>query len=471
MSPTGELQEQQKREREVIVKFLRAWYGAAKNFKLYTANHPSSAESCQKMLSVLEEIFRQRLELTILHTDGIFMVEDFMFIEESLLFYDLLKGIEDHRMAAITFLPGITGKELTNFCLTLLQKAEDDSQGFVTDHIRAPAALKSDDGNRKKDARVRGGTLVLRAAQIHEEWVGIADRLLSKLLEEQNIGVAEIALSLDKIIDLMHQCPQSMSVVVSLKPTVNLSAHHAVNTMICAMFMGLQLGYDTTALKMLAIAALVHDVGRHLLPSDFSADYKLAAGDADFVRLHTRDGASFLAGVPGVPMSIVRAALEHHLGYDGLGYPPLPGSQKPHPFSKILALADFVSWRTVSEHNYRKPVPMHRVVRSMMRRAGSQFDPFLVKLLAPFFGLYPSGTRVKLSTGREAVVIEPNTRNIARPAVALLEPDGSSTYLFLGALSDQVPGGFACSIERILGVETEISPFIDLLPEVTEKVA
>jgi HD-GYP domain-containing protein (c-di-GMP phosphodiesterase class II) len=470
MSPGPELQEQQKRERELLGKFLRAWYGAAKNFKLYTANHPTSAEASQKMQSVLEEIFRQKLELTVNHTDGVFMIDDHLFIEESLLYYDLLKGIEEQGIVSIVFLPGITSKELTNFCLTLLRKPEANSTGFVTDHIRAPAALKGSDLGNKKDARIKGGTLVLRAAQIHEEWVIIADRMLSKLLEEQNIAVSEIALSLDKMIDLLHQSPQSMAVVISLKPTTNLSAHHAVNSMICSIFIGQQLGYDATALKMLAIAALVHDVGRHLLPSDFAADYKLADGDADFVRLHTRDGASFLAGVPGVPMSIVRAALEHHIGYDGLGYPKLPGTQKIHPFSRIVALTDFVSWRTVSESNYRKPAPMHRVVRSMMRRAGSQFEPFLVKLLMPLFGLYPPGTRVRLSTGEEAVAIEPNLRNLARPGVVCTAADGSAEYRWLGTVSG-APGGFACSIERVLGTETDIGPMLDLLPEVSERVA
>jgi len=472
MSAGAEVNDQQKREREMLVKLLRTWYGAAKNFKLYTANHPTSLESCQKMTLVLEEIFRERLEVAIQHTDGMFMVEDHLFIEESLLYYDLLKGIEDNRIGSVTFLPGITGEELTSFCLTLLRKAGDaSSNGFVTDHIRAPAMLKGDDMNRKKDARVKGGTLVLRAAQVHEEWIGIADKLLSKLLEEQNIAVSEIALSLDKLIDLMHQSPQSLAVVVSLKPTVNLSAHHAVNTMISSIFIGQQLGYDVTALKMLAIAALVHDVGRHLLPSDFAGDYKLAAGDADFVRLHTRDGASFLAGVPGVPMSIVRAALEHHIGFDGSGYPELPGSQKAHPFSRIIALADFVSWRTVSESHYRKPAPMHRVIRALLRRTGSQFEPFLVKLLAPLFGLYPPGTRVRLSDGSEAVVIEPNLRNISRPAVACVAADGSMSYRWLGTLSEGAKGGFACSVTRVLGVEQDIAPFLDLLPEVTDKVA
>lgn len=470
MKPGEELQEQQKREREVLVRFLRAWYGAAKNFKLYTVSHPTSMEACQKMFSVLEEVFRSRLELTIQQNDGMFMVEDFLFIEESLLYYDLLRGIEDNRIGSITFLPGITVEELSNFCLMLLRKSPEETTGFESDHIRAPTALKSDILNKNKDARVRGGTLILRAAQLHEEWVVTADRLLSKLLEEQNIAVAEIALALDKLIDFMHQTPQSLAVVLSLKPVTNLSAHHAVNSMIGSLFIGQQLGYDITALKMLAIASLVHDVGRNLLPSDFASDYKLAAGDADFVRLHTRDGASFLAGVPGVPMSIVRAALEHHRGYDGLGYPELPGSQKSHPFSRIIALSDFVSWNTVSESHYRKPLPMHRMIRALLRRTGSQFEPFLVKLLLPLFGLYPPGTRVMLSDGTEAVVIEPNVRNIARPAVACVS-GGEPTYRWLGAVADGQTGGFACSIERIIGTEPDIGPFIDLLPEVAEKVA
>src|ERR1041385_7306619 len=98
-----------------------------------------------------------------------FMVEDHMFVEESLLYYDLLKGIEDNNMASVVFLPGVTTKELIDFCLLLLTKPGEERKGFVSDHIRAPASLPGDN-LKKKDGRVKGGTLVLRAAQMHDEW-------------------------------------------------------------------------------------------------------------------------------------------------------------------------------------------------------------------------------------------------------------------------------------------------------------
>jgi hypothetical protein len=162
----GPEKDQQARERETIVRFLRVWYAVCKNFKLYTPTHPTSAEACQKMLSVIQDVFADRLDVTIQHTDGMFVVDDFLFIEESLLFYELLKGIEENRMGSIVFLPGVTAQEVTELCLLLLRKPDERSQGYVSDHIRAPATLRSQDLERKKDGRVRRGTPLVAGTHV-----------------------------------------------------------------------------------------------------------------------------------------------------------------------------------------------------------------------------------------------------------------------------------------------------------------
>jgi HD-GYP domain-containing protein (c-di-GMP phosphodiesterase class II) len=281
--------------------------------------------------------------------------------------------------------------------------------------------------------------------------------------------MAELTNPLDELIDAVMLDPGSLALLVAFEPIANLHVQHCLHTAILSLFLGRQLGFETHALKSLGVAALLHDIGRLLLPSDFTSLYKLREGDAEIIRLHCRDGAALLAGVPNLPLPIIRPALEHHMGHDGLGYPDLPVSHTPHMYSKIIALADFVSWGTVSDEYYHRPVPIHRLIRSVLRRAGSQFDPLLVKLFVPFFGLYPPGTRLRLTALGEAVSLEPNLRHLLRPLVVVKNPNGMEDCLWLAELIDPPKGPFRASVDKITGQEKDFEPYFDFLPNLSEK--
>src|SRR5262249_27592381 len=135
----ADLQAQQRqRDRETFGRVLRSWSTAIKNIKLYTPQHPSSQEACQKFVGTLQEAFQQKLEVGIQQTEGLFIIEDMFFIEESLSLYDLLHLLEVRKIEKILFLPGIEQGEVVRFSEFLLVKATD-GDGFESPHIRLPA--------------------------------------------------------------------------------------------------------------------------------------------------------------------------------------------------------------------------------------------------------------------------------------------------------------------------------------------
>jgi HD-GYP domain-containing protein (c-di-GMP phosphodiesterase class II) len=473
MKAGSDLQTQQEKDKKFGTRVLHAWFGAFKYLKLYTPDHPSSRDAAGKLVANLEDIFREKLEFIISNADGLFIINDLFFIEESLAHYELLKALEDHDIKIVSFLPGINPSEITEFNKFLHKKETTANPlGFSSDHIKASATHIEENSLQIKqsDGRKYRPESFLTAAALYDEWMDTAEKTFSKLLEEQSISLGDLGAKFDKLFDSLHHSPTAFSILLSTTPVSNLHLQHSVNTMIMALYIGQQLAYDSPTLKILGTAALLHDIGRLLLPNDFTTGYRLNESDKEFIRLHTRDGASFLAGVTGLPMTIVRASLEHHIGYDGIGYPEFSKNQKPHFFSQIIALADFASWRTVSENYYHKPIPTHRLIRTIIRRAGSQFDPFLVKMLIPLFGLYPPGMKVKLSNGIDATVVETNIRNVKRPLVATLKNDGTWSTHWLGKLSPKEGESFELSIIGARGVETDFEPFLSLLSENKESI-
>src|SRR5688572_3499026 len=98
----------QEKDRELYKKTLLMWKAALKSSQLYSAVHPSTIQTNQNFIGLLSAIFQNKIQLDITHSDGLFMIDDFLFIEESLLMYDLLHILEEKKIRNILFLPGIT---------------------------------------------------------------------------------------------------------------------------------------------------------------------------------------------------------------------------------------------------------------------------------------------------------------------------------------------------------------------------
>ncbi len=459
--------EQQKRnqEREVYSKALRAWYAAFKNVRLYSPEHPSTKESAQKIITLLTEIFKMRFDFSIQHIDGLFVIDEMLFIEESLSFYDLIHSFEKIDLSKVSFLPGVGAEEIISLCSYFIRSEaktnEPMPQAFVSEHIKTVIANPKDGQEDSQRTRAR----FARSAGVIDEWHSLLEKTFTKLIEEQNLLLADLSVPLEKLIEGVGQNPADFSMLMVTRSNAPLPYQHALNSMIVSIFIGHQLNLDNMSMKTLAVAALLHDVGRLLLASDYSSGQQLTDADIDFIRLHARDGALFLAGVQGLPLSVIRAAYEHHVGFDGKGYPTLPEAQRPPLMSQIITLADFVSWATVSESHYHRPKAPHRIVRSMIRRSGTQFSPLLVKLALPFFGLYPPGTVVELNTGERAIVMQPNVTHIARPIVLVQGASDTPQARNLADSTENADAPFPFSIKRILSHQRDLEVFIDHLPQ------
>jgi len=456
---------QKEKERESFRKILTGWNTAIKNAGLYDQNHPAIMQASDNMAGILGEIFKSKLEINIRHVDGIFVVEEQLLIEESIILYDLLHLLEKSNLALITFLPGITGQELKEFVIFLnnyAQKEEGDKtpEAFSNDHIRS--VLSANEGSKFNVKTSKKGRFN-QYMEIFSSWEGTTEKIFDRLLSEQKFSMAAIAEPLDDLIDVIQLDPDTITASF-VKPLTNLNVDHSLRTMILSIIMGKHIGLNIATTKSLAVGALLHDIGRFLLPAEFTSGYKLRNEDIPFIQLHSRDGAAFLTGVEGLPVSTLRIALEHHVGFDGIGYPQLPENHKIHFFSQIVGLADFVSWGTLTENAYQKTAPLHKIVRSVIRRSGSQFNPILVKVFAPIFGLYPPGTKIRFASGKSGLSLEANSRNILRPRSCSVESEGQGTYIPLSNFSTSNPHEFNDKITHILGSETNIEPYLDTIP-------
>ena len=139
----------------------------------------------------------------------------------------------------------------------------------------------------------------------------------------------------------------------------------------------------TVNIYMLRDAAILHDIGKtSTLDSILSKPGMLAADERSLLRQHTDNGKAILEKT--AYKNISDWVYYHHERMDGKGYYNLPGSQIPLE-SKILAVADTFS-ALYSDRPYRKKFPLEKSIAIVKEVAGTQLDPYIVKI---FTGIDP----------------------------------------------------------------------------------
>lgn len=156
---------------------------------------------------------------------------------------------------------------------------------------------------------------------------------------------------------------------------------HAVNTASLALAFARSLEMNEEAVRLVAISALLHDIGMCRLPADI-VNRAGPIDDAQRTQLkeHPVIGARvIIAADAGLALPAV-VAFEHHLRQDGSGYPSVEPRRAPHRISRMVQLCDI--WHALStDRPYRSAWPQEVVLSFIAERAGFEFD----SQLAPAF--------------------------------------------------------------------------------------
>lgn len=216
--------------------------------------------------------------------------------------------------------------------------------------------------------------------------------------------------------------------LVDIKSYDNHTYEHSLNVAVLSLILGIEAKLNRNQLHSLFIGALLHDIGKVLLP--LKAKKTLSEEELLILKAHPLRGYEYMKdsySIDGTAKSII---LQHHERYDGSGYPRGTPGEHLTMASRIVSIANRYDVLT-SDTSGGKAAPPNEAMEYLMGGAGSEFDFNLVSLFVRKIVPYPAGTLVNLSNGLIAVVTEVNDNFPLRPIVryvsrgtgAILEPD------------------------------------------------
>ncbi|MGI4787710.1 MAG: PAS domain S-box protein [Janthinobacterium lividum] len=167
------------------------------------------------------------------------------------------------------------------------------------------------------------------------------------------------------------------ALVTSVDNKDRYTRRHSEDVMHYSMQIAQALGLDSAVLRVIEIAALLHDVGKIGVPDAIlRKPGRLTEEDYEAIKQHPMMGSIIVSAVPGFEETL-DAVRHHHERWDGEGYPfGLRGEETPLP-ARLMAVADAYSAMT-TDRPYRKGMDPQKALCILEEGAGSQWDPLCV---------------------------------------------------------------------------------------------
>ncbi|MBE7415201.1 MAG: HD-GYP domain-containing protein [Deltaproteobacteria bacterium] len=288
----------------------------------------------------------------------------------------------------------------------------------------APAVMDADSALRKT---VEFEEEIYKAVSLKDEAVGHVMEFMTDIRAGRSVDAEAFGLTVVGMIDSIFRNPEALTCLAWLRDNDDCTFQHSLNTCILSIAVGRGLGFSREKLLDLGMAAVLHDVGKLLLPEGLlKKPGRFTEAEFAEMQRHSRLGADLLTRTEGIKQSAVVAALQHHERVDGKGYPEGLSGTRIHEFGRIVCIADSYNAMT-SGRPYRKSFGPHEALQLMTFEKNSVYDAGLLQSLIRCIGIYPVGSAVELNSGEVAIVRSINRNNLLKPDVlVVLNKNGQS---------------------------------------------
>lgn len=407
-----------------------------KTAHIHLAGNVALNQPAERLVKTVAEIAEWRGDAALRQDGDHLYLDDFrlkMDLESYIGFTEMMADMRKRSVGAIRLDAAIGVPEVIEFArvwATGSTSSIEDLAALLRERGVPHVELAPPASSRAKPARERESQKAV-AKRTYFRTISAVAEVMESVKLKQAVGVRKSKRVVQGLVDLMLQDENTLLGLSTLRSHDEYTYSHCVNVCILALSMGQRLGYDRAHLSELGVAALFHDVGKADIPLEIlNKGTAFTPEEWRVIRRHPILGVKSLLrlkGLDDVSTKIVIAGFEHHLNYDSSGYPKIAAPRKLTLFGRIISLADCYDAMTASRVYSRVPLAPDKALRLMFDKAGTVYDPLLMKVFVNCMGVYPVGTIVRFDSGEWGVVVgghaSPERR--AHPLVKLIrDPQG-----------------------------------------------
>ena len=205
-----------------------------------------------------------------------------------------------------------------------------------------------------------------------------AKTILKKAYNNEKPDTSVFIETTDIILEEVNKNLEKIDCISQLRIFDEYTFSHTINVSTMSSALGITLKLQEHEIKELALGALLHDIGKMLVPKDIlNKPAKLDPDEFEIMKSHTLLGYRYIIENLNVSDKVAKVALDHQEKYSGGGYPYGLKGKEINLYAQIASVADVYD-ALISNRVYKRAFESGKAIEIMIEEGDKSFNPYML---------------------------------------------------------------------------------------------